>query len=78
MQRNLKDLNPKELRALLNQETRKFLWVLDFNGQIEELEKIRSTLRTIVDLLQQKEMAKERIMGLSAESPDNQERYSPH
>jgi hypothetical protein len=52
---NLWDLPPQELRTLLSQETRKFLWVLDFGGALEDLEAIRTRLRAIADVLRQKE-----------------------
>jgi hypothetical protein len=55
MQIELWDLNPTELRNLISQETRKFLWVLDFGGKIEDLEAIRKRLRSMADILRQKE-----------------------
>ncbi|MCS3802301.1 hypothetical protein [Niastella sp. OAS944] len=57
MQNELQDLNCSELRALLRQETRKFLLLLEREGTIEELEIVRAMIRTAGDLLKEKELA---------------------
>jgi hypothetical protein len=54
MDMELTNLSIDELRVLLRQETRKFLWLLDHDGTIEELEALRSKLRVIADALRDK------------------------
>lgn len=55
MEDELQNLTAKELRALLRQETRKFLALLERDGTIEELEVLRTKIRIIGDLLTEKE-----------------------
>ena len=55
MENELHELNSKELRALLRQETRKFLLLLEQDGTIEELDLLRTKIRTIGDMLKEKE-----------------------
>ena len=57
MQNELQDLNSSELRALLRQETRKFLLLLEREGTIEELETVRAVIRAAGDMLKEKELA---------------------
>lgn len=57
MQNELRDLNSSELRALLRQETRKFLLLLERDGTIEELENVRAVIRAAGDILKEKELA---------------------
>ena len=57
MQNELQDLNSSELRALLRQETRKFLLLLEREGTIEELEIVRAVIRAAGDMLKEKELA---------------------
>jgi hypothetical protein len=56
MEDELQSLNSKELRALLRQETRKFLLLLEKEGTIEELEILRTQMRAIGDILKEKEL----------------------
>lgn len=56
MENELQELNSKELRALLRQETRKFLSLLERDGAIEELELLRTKMRAIGDMLKEKEL----------------------
>jgi hypothetical protein len=56
MEGELNELNSKELRALLRQETRKFLLLLESESTIEELEVLRSRIHIIGDILKEKEM----------------------
>jgi hypothetical protein len=55
MNEDLSKMTPKELRALLSAETKMFLWALDLNEPIEILEEIRARLRSIADVLKEKE-----------------------
>ena len=57
MQNELQDLNSSELRALLRQDTRKFLLLLEREGTIEELEIVRAVMRAAGDMLKEKELA---------------------
>lgn len=57
MQNELQDLSSGELRALLRQETRKFLLLLEREGKIEELEFVRAKIRAAGDMLKEKEFA---------------------
>lgn len=57
MENELQELNSKELRALLRQETRKFLSLLEQDGTIEELELLRTKMRMIGDILKEKEQS---------------------
>lgn len=56
MEDELQGLNCKELRALLRQETRKFLFLLEQEGSIEELEILRAKMRAVGDMLKEKEL----------------------
>jgi hypothetical protein len=55
MDDELQGLTSLELRALLRQETRKFLSLLERDGAITELEVLRAKMRVIGDLLTEKE-----------------------
>lgn len=55
MDTELHNLSSKELRALLRQETRKFLLLLEVDGAIKELEALRKYLSEIGDVLKEKE-----------------------
>lgn len=55
MDDELQGLTSLELRALLRQETRKFLSLLERDGAIAELEVLRARMRVIGDLLTEKE-----------------------
>lgn len=55
MDDELQGLTSLELRALLRQETRKFLSLLERDGAINELEVLRAKMRVIGDLLTEKE-----------------------
>jgi hypothetical protein len=55
MDDELQGLTSLELRALLRQETRKFLSLLERDGAINELEVLRARMRVIGDLLTEKE-----------------------
>lgn len=57
MHNELQELSSSELRALLRQETRKFLLLLEREGTIEELEIVRANIRTAGDILKEKELA---------------------
>jgi hypothetical protein len=57
MQNELQELSSRELRALLRQETRKFLLLLEREGTIEELEIVRAKIRAAGDVLKEKELA---------------------
>lgn len=50
------DLNNQELRALLRQETRKFLLLLERDGTIEELEVLRKRIQEAGNILKEKEL----------------------
>lgn len=55
MDDELNELNCQQLRALLRQETRKFLSLLEREGSIGELETLRTKMRAIGDVLKEKE-----------------------
>lgn len=56
MHNELQELSSSELRALLRQETRKFLLLLEREGTIEELEIVRANIRAAGDILKEKEL----------------------
>ena len=56
MHNKLQELSSSELRALLRQETRKFLLLLEREGTIEELEIVRANIRAAGDILKEKEL----------------------
>lgn len=58
MQNEGQDLSCSELRALLRQETRKFLLLLEREGTIDELEIVRAKIRVAGDMLKEKEITK--------------------
>ena len=57
MHNELQELSSGELRALLRQETRKFLLLLEREGTIEELEFVRAKICAAGDMLKEKELA---------------------
>jgi hypothetical protein len=63
MDDELQGLTSLELRALLRQETRKFLSLLERDGAITELEVLRAKMRVIGDLLTEKEKQSENNPG---------------